>query len=187
MKKIRFGNPEELTPVKFCKNFSYNETEVSYPTDRIVFKENARGCTLRLPMKPSEQIYGMGLQLKSFNLVGRKLTLRPNADPRTEAGDSHAPVPFFISTEGYGIFVDTARHAEFYFGSSALLSVYDTNSDTKIRTSEAELYETRISNQPNISIQIPVAKGVDIYIIEGKNITDIVAQYNMMSGGGCDV
>lgn len=187
MKKITFGTPEKLTPVKFCKNFNYTETEVNYPVDYIVFKENSRGCTLRLPMDPDEHIFGMGLQLKAFDLQARKLTLRPNADPRTNAGDSHAPVPFFISTKGYGIFVDTARHAEFYFGSSALLSVIDTASNTKVMTSEAELYETRISNTPNISIQIPVAKGVDIYIIEGKNITDIVAQYNMMSGGGCDV
>ena len=187
MKKITFGTPEKLTPVKFCKNFNYTETDISYPVDAIVFKENARGCTLRLPMEPTEHIYGMGLQLKTFDLQARKLTLRPNADPRTEAGDSHAPVPFFISTKGYGIFVDTARHAEFYFGSSALLSVIDTATNSKVMTSESELYETRISNQPNISIQIPVAKGVDIYIIEGKNITDIVAQYNMMSGGGCDV
>lgn len=187
MKKITFGTPEKLTPVKFCENFTYNETDVSYPIDAIEFKENARGCMLRLPMDKSEQIFGLGLQLKSFNLAGRKLTIRPNADPRSAAGDSHAPVPFFVSNKGYGIFVDTARHAEFYFGSSSLLNVYNEDGGAEIKTSEADLYEIKISCTPNISIQIPAAKGVDIYIIEGKNITDIVSQYNMMGGGGCDV
>lgn len=38
-----------------------------------------------------------------------------------------------------------------------------------------------------MSVEIPVAKGIDVYIFEGENILDIVSQYNMFSGGGCDV
>ena len=38
-----------------------------------------------------------------------------------------------------------------------------------------------------MTIQIPGCQGVDVYIFEGDTITDIVSQYNMLSGGGCDV
>ncbi len=186
MKKITFGNPEKLTPTYFCKTLNYAESEIEYTTSEIFFKENNRGCVLRLPLEENEQIYGMGLQLKCFNLRGRKITLRPNADPVSPTGDSHAPVPFFVSTAGYGIFVDTARYAEFYFGSSSLLNQTE-NTDKKhsIAISTDVLYSSKTNGTSNITIQIPVAKGVDIYIFEGKNITDVVAQYNMFAGGGC--
>lgn len=189
MKKITFGTPESAVPSKFCRNFDYKETEIKYPVDDIVFYENSRGCCLRLPLGADEQIYGLGLQLKCFNLRGRKLTLRPNSDPVAPTGDSHAPVPFFVSTAGYGIYVDTTRAAEFHIGSKQVLkkrAVTQTGENT-ISISTEELYSNKVTGDSNISIQIPTAKGVDIYIFEGETITDVVAQYNMLSGGGCKV
>ena len=143
MKRITFGTPEKFTPAKYCKGLSYNETEVKYPINDIEFKVNNRGCVLKLPFTQDEQIYGLGLQLMGFNHKWRKLTLRVNADPVTKAGDSHAPVPFFVSTEGYGIYIDTARYTEFYFGSSKLLedkSGKEESKSKKIAMSVEELY-----------------------------------------------
>ncbi len=188
MKKLTFGTPEKLTPVAFCKGFRYEEKPITYSVDQIEYKENARGCVLRLPLGADEHIYGMGLQLKAFDLRNKKLTLRPNADPVTPAGDSHAPVPFFVSTAGYGIYVDTARHAEFYFGTAPKLQTdMEACSVSTVGTSTDEIYAAKDYALSTISIQIPAAKGVDIYIIEGETITDVVAQYNMLAGGGCDV
>ncbi len=188
MKKLTFGTPEKLTPVTFCKGFRYEEKPITYPVDQIEYKENARGCVLRLPLGADEHIYGMGLQLKAFDLRNKKLTLRPNADPVTAAGDSHAPVPFFVSTAGYGIYVDTARHAEFYFGTAPKLQTdMEACSVSTVGTSTDEIYAAKDYAMSTISIQIPAAKGVDIYIMEGETITDVVAQYNMLAGGGCDV
>lgn len=188
VKKITFGVPEKFTPTVFCKKFSYTESEISYPIDEINFELNTRGCLLKLPLDADEQIYGCGLQLKGFSLRGRKQTIRSNADPIAFTGDTHAPVPFFVSTKGYGIFVDTARNAEFYFGSSELLR-HRTATDEKqvAATNTEDLYGSDNLNRSNISIQIPFVKGVDIYIIEGKNITEVVAKYNMLAGGGCSV
>lgn len=188
MKKITFGEPEKFKPSGFCKNFSYSETEISYPVENIGFFCNNRGCCIILPLEPDEQIYGLGLQLKAFNLRGKKLTVRPNADPVSPNGDSHAPVPFFISTKGYGIYLDAARYAEFYFGSSDFVKVSTVNAPRKeIAANTEQLYAANLGGESNISIQIPACKGIDIYIFEGKNITDIVSQYNMLSGGGCNV
>lgn len=187
MKRIRFGEPEQLVPSVFCKNFRYEEREIAYPIEKISFEVTHRGTTLVLPMRKTEQIYGLGLQLKQFNLRGNKVTCRVNADPVGPSGDSHAPVPFFVSTAGYGIYVDTARYAEFHFGSSELLSSTAKEEQHAIGTNTDELYAARVAEESNISIQIPYARGVDIYIMEGKTITDVVAQYNLLAGGGCDV
>lgn len=121
MKKFTFGTPEQLVPSRFCPDLRYTETAISYPVDAISFTCTARGCLLTLPLAADEHIYGLGLQLKRFDLRGKKYTLRPNADPIAPTGDSHAPVPFFVSTSGYGIYVDTARYAEFYFGANKRL------------------------------------------------------------------
>ena len=189
MKKLTFGTSEKYKPSYFCENFSYKESEISYPIDKIGFKRNKRGCVLTLPLGKDEQIYGTGLQLKLFNLRGKKITAKVNADPVGPDGESHAPVPFFVSTAGYGIYVDTARYVEFHFGSSDFLNSIKSKSqsDYKIAMSTDELYNSKYSGESNITIQVPAAEGVDIYIIEGNTITDIVAKYNMLSGGGCDV
>ena len=187
MKKITFGIPEKFTPTAFCEKLSYTETEIAYPVEQIRFKCTQRGCVLVMPLHANEQIYGLGLQLKAFNLRGKKMVTRVNADPIAATGDSHAPVPFFVSTAGYGIYVDTARFTEFYVGSSYFLAQkLELPEQKEIAISTDELYAPRDMGEAYISIQIPVAQGVDVYIIEGNNITDVVAQYNMFSGGGCD-
>lgn len=186
MKKLVFGTPEKIVPSKFCRNFSYKETEISYPVESIKFRQNARGCVLEFPVRKGENFYGLGLQLKAFNLTGKKYTLRVNADPIAETGDSHAPVPFFVSTMGYGIYIDTARYVEYDFGR------YHTGEEKKqgvkkIVKSINDLYDVKpLTDKAVVTVQIPVAKGAEIYVIEGKNITDVVAQYNMLSGGGCN-
>ena len=116
MKKITYGSPEALTPSKFCKDFSYTEKEISYPTALISFKQTASGCRLELPVRKGEQFFGLGLQLKAFNLTGKHFMTRVKSDPVAATGDSHAPVPFFVSTLGYGIYLDTARYVDFDFG-----------------------------------------------------------------------
>ena len=101
MKKLTFGTPEKIVPSCFCKNLNYTETDIKYNVSDISFKNMARGCVIEFPLKGSEQIYGFGLQLKGFNHKGTKLSLKANADPVAYTGDSHAPVPFFVTTEGY--------------------------------------------------------------------------------------
>ncbi len=187
MKKITFGTPEKFVPTKFCKNFNYVEKDISYDVSKIRFRTSQRGCVLYLPMEFEEQIFGGGLQLKGFNHKNNKVALRVNSDPVANTGDSHAPVPFFISTAGYGIFVDTARYAEFHFGYGTNKNRESKPDNTVIVTAEDLYKKCGLRETTTLAIEIPVAKGVDIYIIEGKNISDIVAQYNMMSGGGCEV
>ena len=194
MKKFTFGTPEEHVPSKYCPHFTYTPGEVRFPADSIDFRVNARGCVLSFPLEDDTNIYGFGLQMKQFNHRGRKLKLSVNADPIAPTGDSHAPVPFFVTNKGWGMYVDTARYAEFYcgnqkntaFGGGNHTVSCDTGNHTAAVSTE-ELYTLRNTANQVMTIQIPGCQGVDLYIIEGGTITDIVSQYNLLSGGGCEV
>ena len=187
MKKLTFGTPEKIVPSKFCKNFNYVEKEINFNTEKITFRETARGCILEMPLDADEQIFGFGLQLKGFNHKNRRLKLKTNSDPVARTGDSHAPVPFFVTNKGYGIYIDSARYLDVFCG--FLKKKNRAKAQCKaISLSTEELYHFNTTPEESVmSIEIPGAKGVDIYIFEGKNITEIVSLYNMLSGGGCDV
>ncbi len=189
MKKITFGTPEEFVPSKYCKNLNYNETSVKYDIEKIKFFLTSHGCRLEFPLSEKEHIYGFGLQLKEFNHRGRRLRLKVNSDPIAPTGDSHAPVPFFVTTEGYGIYIDTARNIEVYCGMmKKRFRRQGENKNSEVRMTTDELYaNVKSDNASAVVVDIPAAKGIDIYIFEGKTITDVVAQYNMLSGGGPDV
>lgn len=187
MKKLRFGTPEEHVPSKYCKGLNYIETDISYDVSNFKFKTTNRGCVLEFPLKEAEQIYGFGLQLKDFNHKYQKLRLCSNSDPCAHTGDSHAPVPFFVSTAGYGIYFDTARYMEAHCGFGKNKN-RESNPNNTIIVSVDDLYrKCGLFEDTVMSVEIPVAKGIDIYIFEGDTILDVVSQYNMLAGGGCDV
>ena len=66
MKKFTFGTPETLVPSRFCKDFRYSETPVSYPAANFTARQTNRGFLLEFPLEDDAQIYGFGLQLKQF-------------------------------------------------------------------------------------------------------------------------
>ncbi len=187
MRKFTFGKPEVIVPSNFCRGLRYDETEVRYDANKIQFKTTARGCLLELPLEDGEEVFGFGLQLKGFNHKSHKLTLRANSDPVANTGDSHAPVPFFVTTRGYGMYFDTARYVEVCCGYGKNKSRPKVENNTIIATAEDLYKKCGLKEQTVMSVEIPVAKGVDVYVFEGDSITDIVSQYNMFSGGGCDV
>ena len=187
MKEFTFGTPEELVPSRFCDSFNDVETDVSYPAARFTFKKIPSGCVLEFPIEDDCHIFGFGLQLKQFDHRGRKLRLDVNADPVAADGESHAPVPFFVTNKGYGMYFDTARYAEFYCGKQKNTGAMASHSNGGSAGSEAELYAVRKDSDLIMSVRIPVAAGVDVYVIEGDTITEIVSQYNMLAGGGPEV
>ena len=171
---------KKKTDIEFSDKIKFN-------TETILFSKTSRGCKLELPLEYGEEVYGLGLQLKSFNHKGGKKTMRPNADSLSNSGDSHAPVPFFVTNKCYGIFIDTARYVDFYCGYSKNKNRFKNQVERNaITTTTQELYKKHeIEEETTMVIDIPSSQGVDIYIFEGKSITEVVSKYNMFSGGGC--
>lgn len=184
MKKLRFGTPEAIVPTRFCRALRWEETDISYDISNFKFKVTARGCVLEFPLEADEQVYGFGLQLKGFNHKNHKLQLRTNSDPVANTGDSHAPVPFFVTTKGYGMYFDTARYVEVHCGYGKNKNRPYAPDNTVIATAEDLYKKCGLRETTTMSVEIPVAKGIDVYIFEGENILDVVSQYNRFSGGG---
>src|ERR1700761_6538510 len=120
--KSTCGKPEVRTPVR-SRQISSRLHELRRlpapnqpPLNGPIGAETARGVELQLDLEPNELMYGFGLQFLSFQQRSKKRTIRVNADPRVDSGDSHAPVPFYVTTRGYGVLVDTFRYATFYCG-----------------------------------------------------------------------
>lgn len=194
--RFTFGVPEQHTAITYkifsAKNDALNalsDRDMPFDISEAEFKETPAGCVLKLPLCIHEEIYGFGLQLKGFRHTGHKKHIRPNADPLSNSGDSHAPVPYYVSTKGYAVLVDTARYASFYCGHThsrgAGKAVVDEMSK-KPATSEEVLYTAQVKDKKRAKmlIEIPVAKGVDIYVFAGKNMLEAVQKYNLFSGGG---
>ena len=197
MWRHRMGAPEEFTPLKYKATPPATDSMAGLPQvgecpielNTLRYQSRPRGITVEISRRgrgTSEQFYGLGLQLGRLNMTGRKCTLRVNSDPIGTAGDSHAPVPFFISTAGYGVYVDTARYAAFYLGSATkTTSAKPASTQASTATDTEQLYAQRDGEDRLLVIDVPIAQGVDVYFFAGPTLLNVVQRYNLYSGGGC--
>ena len=191
--KLRLGTPELLTPLNVRRSSPAIERLSALPRIEnspldgmeIISRKTARGFEVHLPLSSAEQIYGLGLQLLSFNQRGLKKTLRVNSDPRCDLGDSHAPVPFYASTAGYGVLVDTARYPTFYCGVASGVPDWSKNGDDIALSTEALYAARRSEEHVEMIVEVPAASGVDLYLFGGPAMREAVQRYNLFSGGGC--
>ncbi len=196
--RIRMGEPEAVTPVTLFDHKPAAEGLGKLPSvdscpvpEQVIFGEATdRGYMIRMPLYKDEQVYGLGLQLLSFNQRGKKKTLRTNSDPLADTGDTHAPVPFFVTTSGYGVMIDTLRYMTIYCGGTIrrekAKAAIDTGSTSPVASGSEELYSSKArEGEAEVFIEIPRAKGADIYVFAGPEMRQAVQRYNLFSGGGC--
>jgi alpha-D-xyloside xylohydrolase len=135
-----------------------------------------------------EAVYGFGLQFLSFMQRGTKKTLRTNADPKSDTGDTHAPVPFYVTTNGYGVLVDTAQYPTFYCGNLAQKGKKKPSraeNGTAVLDGLSAAYRSAgMLKTSEVVVEIPRAKGVDVYVFAGPTMRNAVQRYNLFSGGG---
>ena len=189
--KARIGTPEAYTPVSSRLIPAKTEAfrllpSVAAPAIEILSgRLTRRGCLLELPLGAHEELYGFGLQLLSFAQRGKKKTIRVNADPKLDTGDSHAPVPFYVSTQGYGVLVDSCRHVDFYCGDARPAPGEAAADATGREVSTPESARNLAPGQPGrVTVEVPRASGVDVYLFAGPAMIDAVRRYNQFSGGG---
>ena len=62
---------------------------------------------MRVPCdEPEDSIFGFGLDPGTLEQKGLRKWLSVSAQVVGKTGASHGPVPFYVSTAGYGVFVD---------------------------------------------------------------------------------
>jgi len=140
---------------------------------------------VRIPVGADEKIYGFGLQLDAIEKSGKVLNLNVDHWGKGD-GRTHAPVPFYISSKGYGVFFNTAR----------FLKVHSTIGNRKDSTAnppavdrnppKGEKTSTPWQATPRgdaIEAAI-VGSGLEVIVFGGPSMLDAVRRYNLYCGGG---
>lgn len=143
-----------------------------------IFQDNS--LYLRFPLEKDEQLFGFGLNFKTIHQRGRILNLHVDHYGGKDDGRTHAPVPFFVSSRGYGVFINSARYLKIWAGTAVRKdsenppTVYDRNTDKEW---------TSRPYSDAVEILVP-AEGVEIYLFAGPAALDVVRRYNLFMGGG---
>ena len=192
--KLQKGEIDTFTPYSLFGGKPVIEAMKALPAAKLPFdaedvqiKITDRGCLIEVPLEDNEQIYGFGLQFETFGQRGLRKRPIVNDNPLNGLGYTHAPQTFYVSTKGYGILVNTARYTTFLCGSNQKTehSRQQRIEERKhIATTTEDLYKNR-SNGNKIFIDVPGAKGIEVFVITGPEVLDVVKRYNLLSGGGC--
>ena len=188
--RATIGKPEAYTPVSErlvppqLEAFSRLPSISAIPFPAIAGSITSRGCIVELPLETGESIYGLGLQFLSFDQRGKRKVVRVNADPKMDTGDSHAPVPFYVTTSGIGILVDTARYATFYLGDARPKPARATPGVVASGPEPSYTPSPQQADAERVIVEVPRASGVDVYLFAGPTMLDAVRRYNIFSGGG---
>jgi alpha-D-xyloside xylohydrolase len=135
---------------------------------------------LRFPLAPREQLYGLGLNFKAVQQRGSVKELHVDHFGGTDNGRTHAPVPFYVSSAGYGVLIDVARYITVYAGTTVRV---DSENPPAVRDRNTD---REWSSQPlsdAVEVLVP-ATGVSVYVFGGPTALAAVRRYNLYSGGG---
>ncbi|HLN55904.1 MAG TPA: TIM-barrel domain-containing protein [Bacteroidales bacterium] len=181
------GNPEKfdllntagITPSPSLS--AMGDSPFPLAAEKIVFEVSDGKTFLRFPLVKNEQLYGFGLNFKTVQQRGKILNLHVDHYGGSDNGRTHAPVPFYVSDRGYGVFVNSSRYLTVYAGTAVRRdspeapAPLDRNTD---KNWSAQPYSDAIE------ILVP-AEGAEVFVFAGPTALDAVRRYNLYCGGGC--
>lgn len=186
--KATIGKPDIVSLLSIADNIAkvsalktLPATSFPLPQQEIAAIAYENKIYLRFPLNTQEKLYGLGLNFKTINQRGQILNLHVDHYGGVDNGRTHAPIPFYVSSEGYGVLVDAARYITVYAGTGVRADtknapiLYDRNTDANW---DAQPYSDAVE------IVIP-ATGVNVYVFGGPTMLNAVQRYNLMNGGGC--
>ena len=181
------GAPERLTLLGAAGQPPRAQALASMPAgrfpfgpDRAVARLAAGKVSLRFPLAVEEEIYGLGVDFKSLRRTGS--TLRLHVDHWGGVpGRTHAPVPLYVSSRGYGVLVDSARYVDFYVGTAVRLEA-SRKPPVVDRTTGGRAWSAQ-PRSDSVEALVP-APGVRVLVFGGPTPLDAVRRYNLWSGGG---
>lgn len=156
--------------------------QVSLPAlaNEIVAEVHDGKTHLSIPLQRKEQLYGFGLNFQTVHQRGKILTLHTDHYGGKDNGRTHAPVPFYLSSLGYGVFINSARYLTVYAGSGARK---DSPNAPEVKDRNTDKSWSSRPYSDAVSILVP-APGTEIYLFAGPTPMDVVRRYNLLCGGG---
>lgn len=135
---------------------------------------------LRFPLEEAEQIFGLGLNFQTVHQRGKILNLHVDHYGGKDNGRTHAPVPFYISSNGYGILINSARYITIYVGTGVRKD--SPNAPVAKDRNTDKSWSSRPYSDA-VEVMVP-AEGVEVLLFTGENTLDVVRRYNLYCGGG---
>ena len=185
--KSEVNKPEEFNLLSVANKTPRSKTLLEKPTRDFPIAQNEitsftkNGKTfLRFPLEKEEQIYGFGLNFKTVQQRGRIMRLHVDHYGGEDNGRTHAPVPFYVSSKGYGVLINAARYIDVYVGTGVRV---DSKNPPKVYDRNAKDGWTSKPYSDNLEMVIP-AEGVEIILFAGENMLDVVQRFNLYCGGG---
>lgn len=136
--------------------------------------------SLRIPLDHQEQLFGFGLNFQTIHQRGKILQLHVDHYGGKDNGRTHAPVPFYVSSKGYGVFINSARYLTVYAGTAVRL---DSKNPPEERDRNTDKKWSSRPYSDAVEILIP-AGGVEVYVFAGPSTLDAVRRFNLFNGGG---
>ncbi len=154
--------------------------DISFPLNKneTRYLLNSNGASIRLPLDELESIYGLGLEFEGINRRRNVYTLKVDHYGGVK-GYTHAPVPFYVSSRGYGVLINSAKRVKVHVG-------VGNRKDSKLpefidRTTGKNWSARPLSDAVEASVQ---GDGLEIYIFCGNSPLEAVQRYNLFCGGG---
>jgi len=185
--KTTLGTPEGLTLLRAAAVPPKVEglrgmPAAPFPLDRNEVEGRLlRGkVALRFPLALDEEVFGLGVDFKSMRRTGSAFQLHVDHwGGRT--GRTHAPVPFYISTKGYGVLIDSARYVSLNVGVSVRLAAKQKPPVVDRTTGDKKW--SSMPRSDSLELLVP-AEGVEVFVFAGPTPMDAVRRYNLYGGGG---
>ncbi|CAI4214159.1 unnamed protein product [Parascedosporium putredinis] len=125
----------------------------STPMQTGDMRDFAHYMFLQTNLAVGESVHGLGERFGAWNKVGQAVTLW-NADGGTSSDQAYKNVPFWLSSKGYGVFIDTTGRVEMEVGSERCCRVQTTVRSQRLK----------------------------MYIIYGPRPKDVLARYAVLTG-----
>ena len=185
--KAEIGNPDKvnlLSELDFNPKIDAinNIEEAELPVDKaVITAEVFDGKTyIRFPLDKEEKVYGLGLNFQSVQQRGRIARLHVDHYGGLDNGRTHAPVPFFVSSKGYGVLINAARYIDVYAGTSVRK---DTKNPPVLYNRNTDQEWSAQPYSDNLEFLVP-AEGVELVFFSGKSMLDVVRRFKLYNGGG---
>ena len=136
---------------------------------------------IRFPLDKDEKIFGLGLNFKTVEQRGRVMRLHVDHYGGSDNGRTHAPIPFFVSSKGYGALINSARYIDVWVGTSVR---QDSSNPPVAKDRNTDKDWTAQPYSDNLEFLIQ-AEGAEVIVFSGKTMLDVVRRYNLYNGGGC--
>jgi len=167
------GAPSRLDDME-----AMGETEFPFDESQTHGQVIGTRTSVRLPLGLTEQVYGLGVQFRNMNRRGQVYHLRTDHYGGV-LGRTHAPSPFYVTSDGYGVLFNTVKWISVYPGignrkDSTLPPIRD-------RTTDPAWQARPTSDAVEASA---MTEGMEVIVFAGPTPLEAVQRYNLYFGGG---